>query len=114
MVCDVCGACESLAAFYSLLQPSTAFYSLLQHELTRLFSSLVLLLHPSSIVWNFNDHFREKGVGDKWTALPEHFKVRVCSVVFSVCMVLNVCVHVCVCVRVCYVKFVLRAVCYSC
>eukprot|EP00039_Didymoeca_costata_P031474 m.34908 g.34908 ORF g.34908 m.34908 type:complete len:665 (+) comp8803_c0_seq1:68-2062(+) len=25
-------------------------------------------------VWNFNDNFREIGVGDKWTALPEHFK----------------------------------------
>jgi hypothetical protein len=25
-------------------------------------------------VWNFNDHFREKGIGDKWVALPQHFK----------------------------------------
>eukprot|EP00656_Telonema_subtile_P007510 TRINITY_DN13522_c0_g1_i2.p1 TRINITY_DN13522_c0_g1~~TRINITY_DN13522_c0_g1_i2.p1 ORF type:complete len:562 (+),score=89.18 TRINITY_DN13522_c0_g1_i2:201-1886(+) len=25
-------------------------------------------------VWNFNNNFREPGVGDKWTALPEHFK----------------------------------------
>ena len=24
-------------------------------------------------VWNFNNNFREKGVGDKWIALPEHF-----------------------------------------
>lgn len=25
-------------------------------------------------VYNFNNHFREAGVGSNWTALPEHFK----------------------------------------
>ncbi len=24
-------------------------------------------------VWNFNNHFREPGVGDEWASLPEHF-----------------------------------------
>jgi len=25
-------------------------------------------------VWEFVDHFREKGVGDKWLSLPQYFK----------------------------------------
>ena len=27
-------------------------------------------------VWNFQDHFREKGVGDQWKSLPEYFKAN--------------------------------------
>mmetsp|Transcript_644 Transcript_644/g.1539 ORF Transcript_644/g.1539 Transcript_644/m.1539 type:complete len:562 (+) Transcript_644:62-1747(+) len=33
-------------------------------------------LPDTTRVWNFIDHFREEGVGDKWQSLPQFFKER--------------------------------------